>query len=252
MDIIDTHTHMTDGKFRAGDSPGLTFTETLKAMDDNGIFRIWCSPSSGLYANGEYGECNRAMYKFFKGEQARIKGFFTVNPNYGIKTLDEIKRCVEDYGFAGLKLHPWLQAFPVTTNLIDKITEICTKYDIPIIFHDGTPPYASTLQIANLAERHPNAKIILGHSGLLEMYDDAISAAKRLNNIYLSITGPSISHIQAIVKNVSIEKLFFGSDFGFTRSTAALVYRLDMWNYINIDEDSKKKIFYDNAMRIIP
>lgn len=249
--IIDTHTHMSDGLFRVGDPPGLSREEILKAMDENNLSRIWVSPASGLYANGEYEACNKSLYNFCRGFEERLTGFFTVNPNYGKKTLDEVKRCVEDYGFKGLKLHSWLQSFPISLNAVNDITEACIGYGIPMLFHDGTPPYASTLQVANLAERYPEATIILGHSGLIEMYDNAISAANRLKNIYLCLSGPSIFHLQKIVDSVSSDKFMFGSDFGFGSSTAGLVYRLDMWNYVNIGDEIRRKLFYENALRLV-
>ena len=55
------------------------------------------------------------------------------------------------------------------------------------MFHEGTPPYADTLQVANLAELYPEAKIILGHAGLYDSYRNAVSAAKRLPNIFLCL-----------------------------------------------------------------
>jgi len=250
--IIDTHTHMSDGMFRAGDPPGLSREKILKAMDENQVSRIWVSPASGLYANGEYEACNKSLYHFCRGFEDRLTGFFTVNPNYGKRTLDEVKRCVEDYGFKGLKLHPWLQSFPISLAAVNDITEMCIRYNIPILFHDGTPPYASTLQVANLAERYPEAAIILGHSGLIEMYDNAITAANRLKNIYLCLCGPSIFQLQKIVDNVSSDKIMFGSDFGFSSSKACLIYRLDMWNYVNMSDEKRKKLFYINALRMIP
>jgi predicted TIM-barrel fold metal-dependent hydrolase len=249
--IIDTHTHMSDGMFRVGDQPGYSTEETLKAMDDNGVTCAWISPASGLYANGEYPVCNDSLYNFCKGYEDRLVGFFTVNPNYGKKVVDEIKRCVEDYHFKGLKLHPWLQSFPIFHSVMDAITEACIGYGIPILFHDGTPPYASTLQIANLAERYPEVQIILGHSGLIEMYDNAISAANRLSNIILCLCGPSIFQLQKIIDNVSNDKIMFGSDFGFGKSTAGLVYRLDMWNYVKMDEETREKLFCKNALRLL-
>lgn len=250
--IIDTHTHMADGKFRVGDLPGLSREETLKTMDENGISSIWVSPASGLYANGEYPASNDALYSFCKGYEDRLVGFFTVNPNYGSAAVNEVKRCVEDYGLKGLKLHSWLQSFPISLPVMNDITEACIRYEIPILFHDGTPPYASTLQVANLAERYPEATIILGHSGLIEMYDNAITAANRLKNIYLCLCGPSIFQLQKIIDNVSSRKIMFGSDFGFGSSTAGLSYRLDMWNHVNMDEETRENLFYKNALRLIP
>ncbi|NSW89104.1 MAG: amidohydrolase [Firmicutes bacterium] len=249
--IIDTHVHMTDGKFRNGDLPGLTVEETLELMDESKVEKIWVSPTSGLYGIGEYREANQALHDFCKRNEKRFIGFFTVNPNYGCKTLDEIKRCVEIYGFKGLKLHTWLQGCPITHPSISLITEECIKHNLPILFHDGSPPYASTLQVANLAFRYPEATIILGHSGLIETYDNAIHAANKYKNIYLSLCGPSIFQLQKIIDRVSNDKIMFGSDFGFGKSMYPLKNRLDMFNYVTMDDETKERLFYKNAEKLI-
>jgi predicted TIM-barrel fold metal-dependent hydrolase len=249
--IIDTHVHMSDGKYRVGDVPALTTQETLDLMDWCNVEKVWISATSGLYGIGEYAECNKNLYEFCKKYEKRLIGFLTVNPNYSKKTLDEIKRCVEVYGFKGLKLHTWLQGCPVTHSSISFITEECIKYNLPILFHDGTSPYASTLQIANLASIYPEARIILGHSGLIETYDNAIHAANKYKNIYLSLCGPSIFQLQKIVDNVSSDKIMFGSDFGFGKSTYPLINRLDMFNYISMDDEIREKLFYINAEKFL-
>ena len=238
--IIDTHTHINGGIY----SPG----EYLSILDEYDVSKVWISSVEGITAHGKYRESNKFLYNFCKDHEDRLVGFCSVNPNCGTEVIDELKKCKEVYGFPGLKLHPWLQGFPVSSSIMDDITEACIRNDMPIIFHDGTPPYSSTLQIAGLAERYPEAKIILGHSGLIEMYDDAISAARRLKNIYLSVCGPSIYQLGKIVSSVPDDRIMFGSDFGFSNSVNGLKYRLDMWNYVEMEDSLRKKLFYSNAV----
>ena len=226
--------------------------EFIGILDFYGVDRAWVSPVAGLYATGDYPASNRFIYEYSRGYENRIVPFFTVNPNYGVRVLEEIKRCAEDLGLRGMKFHPWLQAFPVTMPMMDRIVEECIRYRLPILFHDGTPPYSSTLQIANLAERYPEATIILGHAGNVEAYSDAILAAQRLNNVYLCLSGPSISQLQAIVDRVDSSKLLFGTDFGFSRNPAALRYRKEMWNYVKIDPEARDRVFYKNALELLP
>ena len=237
--IIDTHTHINEGIYSTG--------EYLSVLDTYSVSKVWISSVGGITAHGKYRESNEFLYRFCKGHEDRLIGFCSVNPNCGMEVIDELKKCKEVYGFFGLKLHPWLQGFPVPSRIMDLITEECIRNGMPMIFHDGTPPYSSTLQIANLAERYPDAIIILGHSGLIEMYDDAISAARRLKNIYLSVCGPSICQLQKIVSSVPDDRVMFGSDFGFSKSINGLKYRLDMWNYVDMEESLRNKLFYLNA-----
>lgn len=244
--IIDTHVHIADPCPR-DDANELKEAELLSIMDEYGVEKVWISSVAGLYATGDYPASNKYMYELSKCCGNRIVPFFTVNPNYGVSTLEEIKRCTEEYGFRGMKFHPWLQAFPVTLPIINCIIEECIRYKLPLLFHDGTPPYSSTLQIANLAERFPEATVILGHAGNVEAYANAILAAQRLPNIYLCLSGPSISQLQAIVQAVEPSKLMFGSDFGMSRNPAPLKYRLQMWDYVELNSETRNMIFYRNA-----
>ena len=250
--IIDAHTHMSDGLFRGPQDKGFDMGEMLSALDAFGVGRVWISPASGLYANGEFPAANEALFRFCREAGGRMEGFFTVNPNYGEKSVEEVHRCVQQYGFRGLKLHPWLQSFPVSIPAVGRVVEACIGYGIPILFHDGTPPYASTLQIANLAERYPKATILLGHAGLIETYDNAIAAANRMKNLYLCLCGPSIFHLQKIVASVPAEKLLFGTDFGFAPNTAALRYRIKMWDYVELPEQTREQIYWRTAETLLP
>ena len=249
--IIDAHTHVANPCLRDS-ADGLSLDEYVAIMDEYGVDKVWISPTAGLYGTGEYPASNRFIYEFTKGREDRFVPFFTVNPNYGESTLSEIKRCVEEYGMRGIKLHPWLQSFQISLPIVDRITEACINHNLPMIFHDGTPPYSSPLQIANLAERYPEATVILGHSGLIEMYANAILAAKRLKNVYLCLCGPSISHLQLIVDSVDPSKIMFGTDFGLSRSPASLRYRKKMWDYVKMDDGTRDMVFYKNAQSLLP
>ncbi len=251
--LIDTHTHMADGAFRSPNEVGYDPIEYIDELDKYGISRVWISPVSALYAVGEFKQANKGLYDFTRHAPERFEGFCSVNPNYSdVRCLEEIRRCAEVYGFRGLKFHPWLQGFPMSLQRMDLIAELSVELGMVMIFHDGTPPYSSTLQVANLAERHPDAKVILGHAGIIEMYNDAIRAAKRYPNLYLSMCGPSISHLQRIVDNVPPEKLMFGTDFGFSRSSAALAYRVKMWDYVRMNEETRDQIYNKTALSLLP
>jgi predicted TIM-barrel fold metal-dependent hydrolase len=247
---VDTHTHMSDGSFGG---TGYSAAEYVAKLDEFDVMRAWISPCSGLYANGEFRAANDELFRFCSYSPERFEPFCTVNPNYGAtKCVDELRRCSETYGCRGLKLHPWMQAFPISTRSMGDITECCISLGMTLFFHDGTPPYASTLQIANLAERYPEATVVLGHAGLIENYNSAIRSLKRLPNLYASMTGPSIFQLQKMVDSVSANKLMIGTDFGFARNTSALEYRLQMWDYVHTSEETREWIDHKTAFTLMP
>lgn len=213
-------------------------------MDRHGISKAWISSVSGLVR--DYRAYNNRLYEFTKGAPDRFVRFYTVNPNYPETITDEIGRVVETLGGKGIKLHPWLQAFSTDYPCVGRIVASCIRYHLPILFHDGTPPYSDCLQIANLAERFPEAKIILGHAGLYDLYRSAIHAAKRYKNIYLCLCGPAVQDIRQILAEVDNSRVFFGSDFG-SQAVSILADRIKTVEYAIDNRQLTDKIFYHNA-----
>jgi len=246
--IIDTHVHMYDGGWPPESQSGLSPLQMLEVMDAYDIQKVWISPVSGLVR--DFRLYNDRLYEFTKISPERMIRFYTVNPNYPEAAVEEIKRCVEILGGRGIKLHPWLQAFSVTYNVVNRIIETCIGYKLPVLFHDGTPPYADCLQIANLAELYPEAKIILGHSGLYDMYRNAVKAAKRFKNVYLCICGTAVNDTRYILSEVDNNRILFGSDFG-NMSVNIISDRIKVLEYVLESDSQKTKVFFENACSLI-
>jgi uncharacterized protein len=246
--MIDTHVHLYDGGWPPGSLPGLSGEEMLEAMDQYGITQAWISSVSGLVR--DFKGNNDKLYQFTRLAPERFALFCTVNPNFPEYSVDEIKRCSEILGCKGLKLHPWLQSFSTTFKIVGDIVETCIQYDLPILFHDGTPPYSDSLQVAWLAEKYPEAKIILGHSGLLDSWRSAASAARRFNNLYLCLCGPAIGDVEYLIDHVDNSRLLFGSDFGGS-SLRILQDFLGIIEMAVKDENLKRRILYENAASLL-
>ena len=246
--IIDTHTHMADGGWPPGSTRAFTAEQMINAMDRFDVEKIWIFTETGLVRDCI--ENNTKLHDFVKYAPKRFIPFLTVNANYHEQVPDEIRRCVEDLGFRGIKLHPWLQGFSLTSAIVFRMIEESIKYKIPVIVHDGTPPYCDTLQVANLAEIYPESKIILGHSGLHDTFRSAIIAANRFKNIYLCVSATEIGDNREIIRKVDNDRILFGSDFGVGDSSL-IQDRIDALKYACETEEQERKFFYENARRLI-
>jgi len=246
--IIDTHVHVYDGGWPPDTEPGLTADEMLKTMDENGVVEAWISPATGLVR--DFQQNNDKLYRFLGADRKKLLGFYTVNANYTKEAVDEVKRCAENLGAKGIKLHPWLQGFSCMYESVDRIMEACIRYGLPVLFHDGTPPYSDTMQVANVAERYPEAKVILGHAGLYDSFRDAVKAAQRFDNIYLCLCGNAINDVRYILSNMDNGRILFGSDYG-TRDVSLLLERIDIVAYATADEAQRRKVYFENARNLI-
>ena len=243
--VIDSHTHL----FRRWlDVQGMTPQEMVEALNSMGVDKAIV-----LTMDGFFGDCpkhNDELARLVAQHPDELIAFGTVDPYQEEEAVQEVRRCIEELGMKGMKFHPWLQAFSLTHPTMDDIAVECARLGVPITFHDGTPPYSSTPQVANLADNHPETTIILGHSGLHDQWHDAVRWAERLPNLYLCTHGPPFVGLQWMVERVGPERMLFGSDAGFA-SADVVLFDLDMVGNLAVCESDKAKILGGNVARLL-
>jgi predicted TIM-barrel fold metal-dependent hydrolase len=212
---IDTHLHVMMQPF-FGRPP----TDPHKLLDDLmacGIEGGWVSSVDALTTRDldVQRRANDALAEMAQGSGGRLQGFCTVDPGGMDASAREVERSIQELGLIGVKLHPWLQAFSLTHAGMAPIMEVAGDLGVPVMFHDGTPPYSTSCQAAWLAERYPRTQVILGHAGLADLWRDAADAAQRLTNIWLQPAGSPPITIRMALQGAGRDRLLFGSDGGF-------------------------------------
>src|SRR5947207_1097718 len=163
MRIIDFHAHLDDYWL---DKRLPTAANFVAALDRCGV-----ESACVFTVMGFYGDCprhNDALAARAASRPDRLIPFVTVDPKVGPAAVAELERCLADPRFRGVKFHPWLQAFApsmVRPTMIE-LLECAARHHAPVLFHDGTPPYSTTFQVAAAARWVPQATVVLGHAGL--------------------------------------------------------------------------------------
>lgn len=252
--MIDTHGHVMGKGYPLGSDYAIAAKEMLEVIDRHGISQIWLSHCNAMaFDDSVY---NRELYlEYVKPYPDRFVGFACVDPFKGMEHCrEEIRRCAEEYGFKGIKIHSWIQGFAIHHPILYDVMEMAGRYGMPVLFHDGTPPYADTSQIAGMAERFPEVPVILGHAGLYDSYRAAISASQQLDNIYLCLVGSTIQSIAEMLKKARRNRILFGSDFCFGNDPdvyqTLIDDRLDSLREA-ADGEEIDDILYGNAGQII-
>ena len=247
MKMIDTHLHFYDGGFPPGAYEPLGPEQVISVLERKGISGAWISSLSSMVGDPIAG--NKKLYDFCKGHMDFFKPFYSFNPNYPLaKMKDEVRRCAEEYGARGFKIHSWLSGCSVSTGEMYELSGICEQYGLPILFHDGTPPYCDPLQIASLGKIHPDLKIILGHAGLCDMHYSAKQAYRQNPNVYLCFCCTPLGDIEDFVREFGSDRMFFGTDFyGIDEFKSYVPNMLDSVLESSISEKDKEAIFSKNA-----
>jgi len=244
--IIDAHTHWGiawEDKYSSDP------TEWLKILDKHNIEKAIIMGHRGLTRNSNIRRSNDIIKEVSVHSNGRLIPIATVHPDFGDESVKELERCFNELGMHGLKLHPWMQGNSTSDPMMNELMGICAKYDMPIIFHDGTPPYSLSSQVGGLALRFPDTTFVLGHSGLLECWRSAISFLNRCDNLYGILCGPHLAGIQSIIDSVDENKIMWGSDFGFGMADT-ISYRLHLLDYIDMNDVKRNKIMGLNTKRL--
>ena len=248
--IIDVHAHIMDRGYPPGSDLFIDADSMVDAMDRHGIAEMWVSPAAGLVR--EFWIHNKRQYEKFKNKYpSRFKHYAVFNPYYPEKTRDGIKRCFEDYGFHGIKIHNWLQGLMPHQKAIYELVEASIKYHVPVLFHDGTPPYSDTLQLAGIAERYPEALILLGHAGLFDSYRAAIQAANMHDNVWLVLMGPIVGDMKEVIDKTRTDRLLFGTDYCFGgtgwKGDTLIIDRIEIIKQACSEKNVLDQIMFQNA-----
>jgi predicted TIM-barrel fold metal-dependent hydrolase len=247
--MIDCHTHMPGGiGFLAA---GLfTVDDQLAFMDDHGVERSVVLTHTGLFFPGA--EHNDAVADYVAADPDRLIGFCTVDPRRD-DAPDEVARSLGERGLKGIKFHPWLQGFCVHDPYMDPICELAAEHDVPILFHDGTPPYSLGLQMAVLARRHPNTRIVLGHAGLHDSWRDALAALEAAPNIWACLCGVPPYAASVLVARGPADRLVVGTDGGLSQRPEQpyAAARIAEWLAWDMDEGRRRAILDDNARDLL-
>ncbi len=251
--VIDSHVHFGPGLQHYADPFGplvdiRSVDDLLRVLDDSEIDVAVVFPPrwfGGDFFDPNYEQANRAIAEAVRSHPDRLIGYGRVNPNWGKKATAELKRCLEEYGLRGLKLHPeWESFFPTNKALVYPLIEIAAEHQVPVLFHTGYFPSEPALLI-ELALDFPGVPIIMGHMGG-RLTGDAIIAAQKAPNLTLETSG-NIYYLSDSIKAVGVERFIFGTNCPFEFSKLQLE---KIQKTPDLSEQQKAMVLGENSARL--
>jgi len=178
--------------------------------------------------------------------------FATVDP-HDPAGPEEVARCVSTHSMRGVKLHPWVQGFSPQASGVAAICETAASLSVPVLFHDGTPPWSTPLQIAALARRHPSTTIVLGHGGLHDLWREALAAIGTASNLHICLCATPKYAMRVLVERCPTERLLFGTDGGLAPEPAQryVALRIRQFEDMVVDPGRRRAIVEDNPRHLL-
>lgn len=233
--------------------PDVPLEATLATMDQAGVslglLSAWHGPQGALIGNDEVAACVAQA-------PDRLAGLASVDLHRPMDAVRELRRCVRDLGFRGLRIIPWLWNLPPDDRRYYPLYAECVELGIPFctqVGHTGplcpSEPGRPIPYLEHVALEFPELTIVAGHLGA-PWEAEAISLAHKFPNVYLDTSAYKArrfpdSFVQYLRRS-GARKVLFGSNYPMLTAQACL----DGLDELGLDAQAQARFLSGNAAQV--
>jgi predicted TIM-barrel fold metal-dependent hydrolase len=235
-------------------SEELSIDLTLAAMDAAGVsfglLSAWQAPEGPLITNDE-------VAGWVAEHQGRFAGLAAVDLGKPMTAVRELRRCVEETGFKGLRVVPWLWEAPPTDRRYYPLYAACVELGVPFctqVGHTGPMRPSETGRpipyIDQIAIDFPELVIVCGHIGY-PWTEEMVAVARKHENVFVDTSAYTAKRyppelITYMRSRSGRRKVMFGTNYPMIPPDAALA-DLDA---LGLDEEARDLFLAGNARRV--
>lgn len=248
--IVDADCHLASQKF---DQFSMLASELVETMDHAGVDQavVWLKPPYDRNIEPE----NQSVYDASQAYPGRFLPMGWTNPRLGAqRAADMLRRCYEEYGFAGIKFNGAQDGYVIDDDsLALPLIEKAAGYGKPIAFHIGADFYENThpYRLKRIAQLFPEITFLMVHmggAGAPALARSAIETAQACPNVLLIGSAIDEGYILWALRALGAERVCFGSDtpFGLMHVRLAM-YRALLRDFCLEDQ---QKVLGGNITRV--
>lgn len=227
---------------------------TLAAMDAAGVqfglLSAWRAPEGVLIGNED-------VARWVQGHPDRFAGLAAVDLNKSMLAVRELRRCVDELGFKGLRVVPWLWEAPPTDRRYYPLYATCVELGVPFctqVGHTGPLRPSETGRpipyIDQVALDFPELTIVCGHIGY-PWTEEMIAVARKHENVYIDTSAYTVARyppelVRYMRSKSGRRKVMFGSNFPMIMPQSAL----EGVGALELDEETRDLFLAGNAQRV--
>lgn len=220
----------------------------LKAIDRYGIERIFVSALAGYFPDkNTVTVLNKLTFDFSREHPECVSGYVYISAEHD-NALYTLRKGIEEQSFIGMKL--WVSTY-CDEECVFPLVEKCIDYNVPVLlhsFHKATSQVAHETvgkNVANLARRYPEAKLIMAHFGG-NCYN-GIPAIRDCKNVWCDFCGSIFrgNELNYGVEHLGVDRILYGTDM-----PGSFIVNYGQVLEADITDEERRKIFYDNTVRL--
>jgi predicted TIM-barrel fold metal-dependent hydrolase len=232
----------------------LPIAATVAAMDSGGIERgllsAWHGPAGPLIANEE-------VAGWVAAHPDRFAGLAAVDLRRPMEGVRELRRCVGEQGFKGLRVIPWLWDAPPTDRRYYPLYAACVDLGVPFctqVGHTGPLQPSETGRpipyIDQIALDFPELTIVCGHIGY-PWTEEMVAVARKHERVFIDTSAYTSKRIplelvRYMRSGSGRHKVLFGSNYPMIAPKLALA-DLAM---LELDDETTQLYLEGNARQV--
>lgn len=227
--------------------------DTIRAMDEGGVriglIAAWWGPQGPLIGNDE-------VASFVRKYPDRLVGIASVDLYRPMEAVRELRRCVQQLGFRGLRIVPWLWNLPPDDRRYYPLYAECIEQQIPFclqVGHTGplcpSEPGRPIPYLDHVALEFPELQIVGGHIGY-PWTSEMISLATKYPNVYIDTSAYKVRRypreLVDYLRGHGRKKVLFGSNHPAWPPRECL----EDLHTLELDAETQELFLYRNAERV--
>lgn len=218
---------------------------------DFGLLSAWYGPREGaLISNDE-------VAGWVNAHPDRFAGIASVDIDRPMDAVRELRRCVTELGFVGLRVVPWLWGAPPTDRRYYPLFAACVELDVPFctqVGHTGPLRPSETGRpipyVDQIALDFPELTIVCGHVGY-PWTEEMIAVARKHENVVIDTSAYTAKRlppelVRYMQSRGGRRKVLFGSNFPMLTPTQCLA---DLPT-LDLDDETRHLYLDGNARRV--
>jgi predicted TIM-barrel fold metal-dependent hydrolase len=240
VSLFDVHTHIGSND---PDGFTLSFAELLSRLDRAGS-RGAVMP---MHEPDGYPPANDAVLEASERSGGRLVAFCRLDP--AEQPLVEARRCL-DAGAKGIKLHPRAENFQLSDLAVEQVFALAHEQRLPVLIHAGRGIPTLGRDATHLAQRYPDARIVLAHGAICDL-NWLWREIDRYPNLFIDTSWWNPTDLAALVSLVPPSHLLYATDLPYF-SPFMVATMITRYAYqVGLDDDQVASILGGQAERVL-
>jgi len=253
--IIDVNANLSRWPFRR--TPCDELPQLIAAYQAHGVQQAWLGSLDGIFHRDLGGVNLRLAEACRQTAQIEFLPFGSVNPRWP-DWQEDLRRCREDFGMPGIRLHPNYHGYRLDEPLFAELLDLAAAFQLIVqlvVRMDDVRVQHPLMQVADV-DTGPLAELVVARpalrlvvlNGLATMRGPALQKLAATDRVYFEIaTQEGVGGVAELLQTVTPSRVLFGSHLPLFALESAVL----KMHEAGLEESLRRAVEEENARRLL-